>query len=96
MWPLRSGLSLGPFVFVPAVPAASMQRMRVHEYGHCVQSLVLGPLYLPLVGLPSLLWANVPAFARCRRKRHVSYYDAPFEWWASWLGEHVCHEPALW
>lgn len=28
-----------------------------HEYGHTRQSLVLGPLYLIIIGLPSILWA---------------------------------------
>ena len=28
-----------------------------HEYGHCRQSRILGPFYLLVIGLPSLLWA---------------------------------------
>lgn len=28
-----------------------------HEWGHTRQSLYLGPLYLLVIGLPSLLWA---------------------------------------
>lgn len=28
-----------------------------HEYGHTKQSLILGPLYLIIIGLPSILWA---------------------------------------
>jgi hypothetical protein len=51
-------VSLGLFVFfsdrdnryVPVGP-----ENRDHEYGHSIQSRRLGPLYLPLVGLPSLL-----------------------------------------
>jgi hypothetical protein len=49
-------VSLGLFVFfsthdnrfVPVGP-----ENRDHEYGHAVQSRMLGPLYLPLVGVPS-------------------------------------------
>ncbi len=83
-WPLKSGLSLGLFVFVPQ---NCQQRLLAHEYGHCVQSFMLGPLYLPLVVLPSLLWAGLPAFERLRRVRGISYYDMPIEHWADVLGE---------
>lgn len=27
---------------------------RMHEYGHALQSVMLGPFYLPVVGIPSL------------------------------------------
>lgn len=27
-----------------------------HEYGHQLQSYILGPLYLLIIGLPSGLW----------------------------------------
>ena len=46
------------------------ERICVHEYGHTVQSLLFGPAYLLLVGLPSMLRAarfnrmerrNIPA-----------------------------------
>ena len=30
-----------------------------HEIGHVKQSQILGPLYLPLIGIPSILWAAV-------------------------------------
>ena len=83
-WPLGSGLSLGLFVFVPS---NCPQRLLMHEYGHCVQSLMLGPLYLPLIVLPSLLWAGLPAFERIRRVRGISYFDMPIEHWADVLGE---------
>ena len=28
-----------------------------HEYGHTRQSLMLGPLYLLVIGIPSIIWA---------------------------------------
>jgi hypothetical protein len=51
------GVSLGWFIFwsrgfAPAFAAA--HRNRDHEYGHSVQSRWLGPLYLLVVGLPSV------------------------------------------
>ena len=49
-------VSLGLFVFwsrddTPYVRITSANKE--HEYGHSLQSRLLGPLYLPLVGLPS-------------------------------------------
>lgn len=91
-WGLNAGLSLGLFVFVPHDCA---RRLLVHEYGHSVQSLMLGPLYLPVVVLPSLVWAGVPCFDRWRTRRAVSYYALPTEHWANVCGERVCGEPSM-
>lgn len=91
-WNLDSGLSLGLFVFVPK---SSPRGLLVHEYGHSVQSIILGPLYLPLVVVPSLLWAGIPWFEAWRRAHDVSYYEFLPERWANRLGERVCKEPAI-
>lgn len=58
-----------------------------HEYGHSLQSLILGPAYLLLVGAPSFAWNRLPYFARKRKKTGRSYYSAVFERTASHLGE---------
>ena len=58
-----------------------------HEYGHTIQSLILGPAYLFVVGLPSILWNRLPYFERKRRKTGKSYYSAVFERTANTLGE---------
>ena len=52
-----------------------------HEYGHTRQSLYLGPLYLLVVGIPSLLWAWY-----WTPSRGVSYYAFYTEKWADRLG----------
>ena len=51
---MHGGISLGNFVYFRK-PA--YDRLLRHEVGHCRQSRILGPLYLPVIGLPSLLWA---------------------------------------
>lgn len=33
-----------------------LQTLLVHEYGHTIQSMILGPLYLIVIGIPSTLW----------------------------------------
>ena len=58
-----------------------------HEYGHTIQSLILGPAYLLLVGAPSMLWNRLPYFANRRKVTGRSYYSAVFERTANMLGE---------
>ena len=105
-WKTGGGISLGLFVFIPQschpilresrelTPEESRQAVLVHEYGHCIQSLLLGPLYLIAVGVPSYLWANLPRFRRMRREKKLSYYAVYPENWANALGEWAAKEPS--
>lgn len=74
------GISLGRTIVVKRPYLANTDTWN-HEYGHTRQSLYLGPLYLFVVGIPSLLWAWywTPA-------RGVSYYLFYTEKWADKLG----------
>ena len=75
---MHGGISLGSYVYLrPPVYG----RMTLHEYGHCRQSRLLGPFYLPLIGLPSLLWA-----LWWHPGRPVGYYAFFTERWADRLG----------
>ncbi len=94
-WDTRSGLSLGLFIFTPGVDIPDAQKIRVHEYGHCIQSLVLGPLFLPL-GIISLLWGRLPCFIRHRNERKLPYTACFVEAWASKWGEWATGEEAIW
>ena len=67
----------------------------VHEYGHTIQSLVLGPLYLLVVGLPSIIWLNAPFLANMRKQRDLSYYAFYTERLANALGERATGEPSV-
>ena len=95
-WAGRGGMSLGLFIFTPQEQSERADRVRVHEYGHCFQSLMLGPLYLILVGLPSIIWANLPYFRKLRQEKGVRYVALYCESWASKLGELVTGEAASW
>lgn len=95
LWQTPEGLSLGMFVFMPESDMTDSQDRRLlrHEYGHTVQSLALGPLYLPVIGLPSVIWARCPYFIRRRKCRHISYYTFYTEKWAdSWGEKALVHE----
>jgi hypothetical protein len=72
-------MSLGWFVFFsnrdnPVIPAG--RENKDHEYGHSIQSRWLGPLYLPVVGAPSVarvVYAHV--FKARTGRRWGRYYD---------------------
>lgn len=73
------GISLGFYVYVGDTDTKTV----MHEYGHTRQSNLLGPLYLIVVGLPSLLWA---AFYRYDPSDPHGYYRFFTEKWADRLG----------
>lgn len=45
-----------------------------HELGHCIQSKYLGPLYLLVIGIPSITWVMLRRMIPKLRKNY-SYYD---------------------
>lgn len=87
IWTIRAGsMSLGRFLFLDPTWKTRDHSLLAHEYGHSVQSLMLGPLFLPVIALPSILWAGLPYFERLRKKKHMTYGDAYQENWANKLG----------
>lgn len=94
-WDSRGGMSLGLFIFTPDEESERAEKVRVHEYGHCIQSIVLGPLYL-IVGLISVTWANLPYFRKLRKEKMIPYTACFVESWASNWGEWVTGEKAIW
>lgn len=83
-WPRKDGVSLGTFIFTGK---ADSEALKKHEYGHSLQSLILGPLYLPVIGLPSILWANAKRLARKWQSGQKDYYEFYPEKWANRLGK---------
>ena len=87
-WGRNDGISLGLFFFCPKNGG-----IHLHEYGHTFQSLMLGPLYLAAVSLPSLLWAGLPVFERRRRVKKIPYSRLYCESWADRLGSRYLYRP---
>lgn len=89
-WPRRGGVSLGLFTFIPDVEnepcPQKRQELAAHEFGHTLQSLMLGPLYLFIVGAVSFTWANHPYFRQMRREKQIPYSRCYTEKWADRLG----------
>jgi hypothetical protein len=86
-WQWSGGMSLSNYIFLPfeKFDESKWKDDYVkHEYGHTIQSKILGPLYLFVIGLPSLIWAGL--FDKYREKYNKSYYDFYTESWANKLG----------
>lgn len=79
----RSSMSLGEYVFI--TPYTTFDVIK-HEYGHSKQSLILGPLYLIVIGIPSLLH-NVIHYLCHRIGINWDYYKFYTEAWANKLGK---------
>jgi len=79
---MRGGISLGHYIFLnDKYWEKEDGDSELHEYGHGLQSIYLGPLYLFVIGIPSILWA-----AWWNDSRPVSYYAFYTERWADYLG----------
>jgi hypothetical protein len=93
-WGHGGGMSLSNHIFLPKkhfdktlaeVMNSKWHRdYMAHEYGHTVQSRRLGPLYLLVIGLPSIIWAG--CFESYRKKHNISYYSFYTERFADKLG----------
>ena len=77
---MQGGLSLGDTITLPHSYSFSTL---VHEKGHCLQSLLLGWFYLPIIGLPSILWASWHTLTKSKR----DYYSFFTERWANKLAD---------
>jgi hypothetical protein len=75
-------VSLGTYIFL--CPSHWGNRVTIgHEKGHTKQSYILGWLYIPVILIPSMIWAG--CFQKYREKHNVSYYSFYTERWADKL-----------
>lgn len=79
----NGAISLGKYIIIFS-NYKDMNKIIKHEYGHTIQSKLLGPFYLLIIGLPSIIW-NL-GFKKYRKKHNKSYYDFYTEKWANKLG----------
>lgn len=76
----RGGVTLGEYIFVYQ-KYTDLSRVVQHETGHVKQSRILGPLYLLVIGLPSIIHAALHRVA-CRNDNYYHFYT---EKWANKL-----------
>jgi hypothetical protein len=78
---MPGGISLGKYIIVNQW--SSKEDVK-HEYGHCIQSKYLGWLYLPAIGILSLVWAGL--YGWIVKPSVNGYYRFFTEKWADKLG----------
>ena len=76
------GLTLGRFIFVNQ-HFTDLEETILHEIGHVKQSRILGPLYLIIIGIPSISWAGLRRLIPALKK--INYYWFYTENWANKL-----------
>jgi hypothetical protein len=83
-----SGFSLGRYICINDWDSVETV---LHETGHAIQSMILGPLYLPIIGVWSAVFCNLwdRWFHKTwtYEKRTKWYYTRFPEWWADKLGK---------
>ena len=68
------GLSLGKYIFISQTYKDQSLTIK-HECGHVRQSKILGPLYLLVIGIPSILHAYLNSYIGCCWKEgKYNYY----------------------
>ncbi len=72
----RFGVSLGKYILIGNYDEKTIK----HEYGHTVQNFIFGPLYLIIIGIPSIVRNILSRFIK------IEYYNGFPERWADQLG----------
>ena len=80
---MRGAITLGNYVFVGL--NSEYRKTVKHELGHTIQSKILGPLYLIVIGIPSITYCGLRRLFPSLRKKN--YYDFYTEKWANNLSK---------
>ena len=75
------GITLGEYIILGTRDEWDVK----HEFGHVLQSRYLGPLYLLVVGIFSLIHAGINNIIGCCKKHKEGYYHFWTEKWANKL-----------
>lgn len=75
------GITLGEYIIV----GTKQELIVKHEFGHVLQSRYLGPLFIPVVGIFSLVHAGINNIIGCCEKHKEGYYHFWTEKWANKL-----------
>ena len=71
---MRGAVTLGNYVFVGL--NSEYKETIKHELGHTIQSKILGPLYLIVIGIPSITYCGLRRlFPSLRKKNYYSFFS---------------------
>lgn len=76
------GITLGEYIIIGVNDNIVIR----HEFGHIKQSRYLGPLYLIIIGIPSIIHAWLNDYIKCCKKHPEKYYHFYTEKLANKLG----------
>ena len=80
---MRGAVTLGNYVFIGL--NSEYKETVKHELGHTIQSKILGPLYLIVIGIPSITYCGLRRLLPSLRKKN--YYDFFFLFSANYLSK---------
>jgi len=88
------GVSLGDFIILSDL-YTDIDTPK-HEYGHCIQSKIFGPLYLIIIGIPSITMNILSSYSYEHGSKTFwrNYYKRWPENWADKLGK-VDRKPSI-
>ena len=70
---MRGAITLGNYIFVGL--NSEYRKTVKHELGHTIQSKILGPLYLIVIGIPSITYCGLRRlFPSLRKKNYYNFY----------------------
>lgn len=83
---MAGGISLGNYIILSSSYADKIRSKNIwdHEWGHTRDSRMFGPLYLIVIGLPSIIWAWM--YGKVIPYTHNGYYKFYTERRADRLG----------
>ena len=71
---MRGAVTLGNYVFVGL--NSEYRKTVKHELGHTIQSKILGPLYLIVIGIPSITYCGLRrVFPSLRKKNYYNFFS---------------------
>ena len=73
---MSGGISLGNFAYLSPMSSRKIALVKHEQEGHAVDSKIWGPLYLFVIGIPSIMWAWLSSNDKC-------YFDFYTERWAN-------------
>lgn len=80
---MKGAVTLGNYIFVGL--NSEYRKIVKHELGHTIQSKILGPLYLIIIGIPSITYCGLRRLFPSLRKKN--YYNFFSEKSANYLSE---------
>lgn len=87
---LPGGMNLG-LVYIIDESQVNSYRLHTHEIGHSIQNARFGPLFIPVIAIPSLirasLWDRISRKERAKTGKYPDYDRIWFEGQATRLGE---------